>query len=513
MQFIDKPSEASDTPTPQDVPKARGLGQRSASGILVTLSGQGLKIFIQLSLTISLARLLSPQDFGIVAVANTFAWFLYAVSDIGLGQAVVQKVKLSQLDLSSTFWVIGSLTLIFSILFYTSSFFVGYVYPDKSIRLVMMGLSPCFFITGLSVVHKALLTREGRFKSLVMIDLCSGLFGALAGISAALAGAGFWSLVVIAPIQALSEWVVSWWLCRWRPSFTLNFSNARSMMTMGGYVAIANLGSLVTTSVDNLLIGARLGSHNLGLYDQGFRLINQAALQLLNPVSRVMIPLLVGASRSEEPYAPIVTTALRILIILLWPALIVGAVMPASLVTALIGVKWLASAPVFGWFCLASLTLPLNAVATWLILAQNRLHMHAFNAGFGAIITLLAVVAGLSGGISAVARNIALVQLLLIMPFSILRATRQGQVTVRALLMIAGQFSLVAIAVAGVVVFGQTYGHWSGISGLIFATIVSYIMFIAVMLSTKAGRTMIEQIHSMLEGQFRQWKLARSSEV
>jgi len=475
------------------------LGRRSARGALVTLSAQVLRFLVQFTSTIILARLLTPGDFGLGAMIGPLLTLLFAVAEIGIAQSLVQQKELSEAQISSAFWTVSGVTLMLSIfLAGASGIIADTLYQRPILRPMVIAISPVLAISGLSIVQRALLSREAKFRALAVVDVGSAFFGAVAGVVFALLGFGVWSLIVIGPVMVTSATVMSWLFCGWTPRFQFRWSLVRPLMSSGALIAGANLGTLLSSNVDNVLIGVFLGNSPLGFYDQGYRLVTQGAAQLINPISRVMVPLMVDAARKNVSYVSTATTAILFQCVLLWPGLAVLAILPADVVRVVLGPRWLGATDVIFWFSVAAMGTPLATSAGWLLLAENRLRSYSFVSVAGSVVTITAVLAGLSGGLAQVARNVAVSSLVLTMPlFLIFALYRNREMTRRLGIALAPYLLALAAATPMLARISQITGR-NDIWSLFIATGASYGLFLIVILFTSSGKPIIQFCRSAI---------------
>ena len=476
------------------------LGRRSARGALVTLSAQVLRFLVQFSSMISLARLLTPGDVGLGAMIGPLLTLLFAVAEIGIAQSLVQQKELSEEQISSAFWTVAGLTLFLSLLLAAASGLIAdTLYQRPILRPMVIAISPVLAISGLSIVQRALLSREAKFRALAVIDVGSAFFGAVAGVIFAVLGFGVWSLIVIGPVMVTSATVMSWVFCGWKPKLQFRWSLVRPLMSSGALIAGANLGALLSSNVDNVLIGVVLGNSPLGFYDQGYRLVTQGAAQLINPISRVMVPLMVDAARKNVSYVSTATTAILFQCVVLWPGLAVLATVPADVVRVVLGARWLGATDVIFWFSVAAMGTPLATSAGWLLLAENRLRSYSFVSIAGSVVTITAVLTGLAGGLSEVARNVALSSLLLTMPaFLIFALFRNREMAWRLAVALAPYLLALAVLAPMLRKIAQITGS-SDIWSLFVATGASYALFLVVILFTSSGKAIIQFCQSAIQ--------------
>ena len=249
-----------------------GLGKKFASSAGWVFVEQWLSKLVSVALFAVLARLLTPSDFGVVALATTFVVFLQVISNSGLASALVQKPQLDPKDASTTFWTSVSLaigTYALLVLFARPlSAIVGE--PKLANVLLVMGL--IVPISTLSRTPAALLARGFAFKALSLRTIGATTISAAISLPLAFAGAGVWALVAQAVADAIFASVLLWSSTKWRPRFEYSFSSLRSMWRTGLSLLGIELLDAVQSQIDKLLVGVLFSTADLGVYSLAQRI-------------------------------------------------------------------------------------------------------------------------------------------------------------------------------------------------------------------------------------------------
>src|SRR5438874_1737599 len=171
------------------------LRYRTISSGFVTIVAQAAKFVLTLGSTMILARLLTPHDFGLVAMVTTVVSLLRVFKEAGLSVATVQKERITQAQVSNLFWINLGVSSLAGLILAASAWVIAKFYHTPGLVPIALLLSLTFVINGSTVQHQALLTRQMRFKSLTLIEVTSMAFGVLVGVTLAALGYGYWSLV------------------------------------------------------------------------------------------------------------------------------------------------------------------------------------------------------------------------------------------------------------------------------------------------------------------------------
>ena len=305
---------------------------------------------LQMVGTIVLARLLTPADFGIVAMVTTFSLLLTNFGMNGFTEALIQRPEIDHGLVSELFWINtaigGALTLGFA----AAGPLMARFYGDARIPGVALAISLSIFFTSISVQHLALLKRAMRFSLVSTNDVVARLLSVVISIGLAWAGWGYWALVAGVVALPLSTCIGGWILCRFMPGLPRRHkgtaSVVRAAMNIYGFFAV----NYFSRNTDNLLVGWRFGSAALGFYKRAYDLFVLPANQLLFPVSAVALPTLSRLAEDREKYRHYL---LRSVGILAFVGMGLGALFTLigrDLIFVLLGPKWGESGKIFSLF-------------------------------------------------------------------------------------------------------------------------------------------------------------------
>ncbi|WP_189575205.1 lipopolysaccharide biosynthesis protein [Marinobacter zhanjiangensis] len=276
------------------------LKNHSVRSVGFTVSAQGLKLLFQVISITVLARLLQPEDFGLVAMVTVFTGLALAFMEGGLSMATIQRPHITHEQVSNLFWTNVGLGFLLGLIYIAASPLVALIYGEDRIIEIMCALSLFFLIGGLSVQHEAILKRQMNFKALAVIEVVANLVGVCVAISMAWYGFGYWSLVgqQIATITVMS--IMRWLAARWTPGWISRGSGVRSLLGFGMNLTGANFVGYFATNITPFGIGLVGGAQPLGLYDRAFKLTSIPSKQLLPPVFNVFQSALARVAEDEH---------------------------------------------------------------------------------------------------------------------------------------------------------------------------------------------------------------------
>ncbi len=459
------------------------LGLRSAKGAAMTLGAQGVRFVLQFGSQILLAHLLAPADFGVMAMAVPILSLVQIFNELGLSQATIQLKTVSQAQLSVMFWTNVAVSCALAGALAGCARLIALAYGQPQVAPVCMALSALLVLSGLSAQQIALLNRRMGFAALAGIDIACNAGAVVAGMGAAAAGLGVWSLVLMQAANSGVILVLSWTFSPWRPSLPRWHPGARALLAFGGHVTFYNIINYFCNNLDAVLVGRLAGSVQLGFYDRAVRLVATPFWQISLPAGRVALPLLSRLNGQDGAYREAFASMLQGLMLALSPLLIWIAATARVSVPLVLGAHWSPSGPMVSWLALATLLSPLSLASYWLFVSQGRTGEQLPYATAKMVLTLLAVLLGMQGGALGVTRMLALLSL----PIDgvvLWGALRTGPVRLRHaaydLLPVAAG---VAASAAALKLFGHLHAEADVAAGLAARLLVSYAAGLAVFLA------------------------------
>ena len=405
------------------------LKQRTISSGLITVAAQGAQFLLNLVYIMVLARLLLPQEFGLVAMVTTVMGFLRIFQDAGLSTATVQRQEITHAQVSNLFWVNVGVGGVITLLVAASAPAVAWFYHEPRLVGITLVLSTTFLLASLAVQHVALLNRQMRFSAIAMIDIASMLTGYLTGIGIALLGYGYWALVAANVVQVTIKLVLIWLVSGWRPRLPSRNAQTRHLVTFGANLTAGTLMYSLARGADNLLIGRFFGAAAVGLYSRASILLVRPLQQFMAPIIAVVVPALSRVQGQPDRYR---RTFLQVFeAVALMSFLLTGLLLPLAhpLTLVVLGPKWEAAAVIFAALTFAAMTYPLTSASTWLFASQGRGKDWVLASSIVSSVTLCSFLVGLPFGPVGVAISYSASRILTEVPFVYYMAGRRGPVS------------------------------------------------------------------------------------
>ena len=408
------------------------LKGHSVRGGFLTITSQGTQFVIQTVSTVALARLLTPADFGLVAMVVAVTGLGQAFADLGLSEATIQSEHINQNQVSTLFWINIAIGVGLAVITASLAPVLAWFYREPRVNEITVVTSLTFLICGLRAQHEAILRRQMRFSALVVRDIVSLALGVFVAVTMALRGAGYWALVAQPLITNFSQMVLSWLMVKWVPGLPRLDSKVRSMVAFGGNVAASYLIMTVNRSADNALVGWYWGAGPLGLYSRAYNLLMLPVRHLSIPAGSVVIPAFSRMQSDRERFARYYLRAMNLIFWIAAPVFGFLFVAAGPVITLVLGTQWKSAAPVFQILAISAVGQLLLESTIWLFVSQGHSDR---------LLKLLLIVSpvvvgsfaiGLPFGIMGVALSGSLV-LLAILPWILKFAFRGTDLTLRQL--------------------------------------------------------------------------------
>lgn len=392
------------------------------------MGAQALKFVIMTGSTIVLARLLTPQDYGLIGMVVVITNFVAMFQYLGLSTATVRWAKLEHKQVSTLFWINMGLSTAVMLITLLSAPVAVWFYREPRLIGVTVGYAVSLLFYGLVIQHEALLSRQMRFAVLAVIDVVSLLMGLIAALIAAWYGMGYWALVINQLVMSFTKVVGVWSACGWRPGWPARGTGVRSMLSYGGNITGFNLINYFARNLDNTLIGKYWGPHQLGLYAKAYQMLLLPMDQINAPLAAVAIPALSRLADEPERYRTAYLKILEKLVMVTMPGVAFMIATSQWLVLLLLGPQWGESGRIFMLLGIAAVIQPVTRTCWWLFSTQGRTREMLHAGLIGGLIAIVSIIAGLPWGAVGVAASYAVTDLCLSTPLVFWFVGRRGPV-------------------------------------------------------------------------------------
>jgi O-antigen/teichoic acid export membrane protein len=355
-----------------ELPLRAQVSQLTRTGLNWSIALLVARYTISVASTAVLARLLSPGDYGLMAMVATITVLAQAISDCGLSWATVQQERLERNQIDVLFLVNCAFGLFLTVLCVLSAPYVAHFYRRPELTRIIFAAGATLFLSSVAVQPNALLLRKMKLKQMNLSALFSLSISAVVTILMARAGFGYWALVAQLILQQALTTAIAFPLSGYLPGWPRHLLNLGGLLKFGGYSAAYGLVNYFARNFDNVLVGRYWGATALGFYSRAYFLMTLPGMLVIGAFSGVLIPALSALRKEPTQMQSEYLRALRVISIL-GCSMAVGLIVTApELVEFVYGSKWHAVVPILLWLSAASILQPIQNTAQWLFIVAGR---------------------------------------------------------------------------------------------------------------------------------------------
>lgn len=410
---VQKNKSRSDVFDELDISDMQGKSRR---GMGVTLSAQGARFALQTGSTVALGRLLSPEDFGLVAMVTVITNFVALFKDAGLAQATVQRDRITNEQISTLFWINLAISFGLGLFIVALAPVVSWIYEDSRLTGLTIVLALPILISGFSLQHRALLQRTMRFMETSRADIFGLAFGVCVGIYGALWGWGVWALVGMQVGTVLGTTGILLSLVRWRPLSPARGTGVRDMLKFGVNLSSFNMVNYFARNSDNFLIGKFVGESALGHYSLAYRFLLVPLSQLNGPIASVLTPVMARLYQLPEQREALYLKYVRIVAFVTILPISFLVMFGEELVVLVMGTSWHFAGELFEVLAVALIFQPVSSLTGVLFISSGRTDAMFRWGVFASAITVFGFGVGIFWGAFGVATAYAATSLFLTLP-------------------------------------------------------------------------------------------------
>jgi polysaccharide transporter, PST family len=349
------------------------LGSQAAKGGMIVVGAQGYRFFFQLLSSAIMARLLVPEDFGLMAMSMAVTAFVSMFTDLGLSSATVQRQKIDQDTVSGLMFVGIFAGLLVMLVAFALAPLAAMLFDDPRVMMLIVVSAAAIPVGALSAQHLALMSRRMEFLKIQLITMISlTLSMSIALLLAWQTEMGYWALVVNNWLNTIILGVLLWTLSPWRPSQVRSWDGVRESFNFGAFLTGYSLVEYLHRQSDNVLIGWKFGAESLGFYSRAYGLFMLPASSLIYPFFEIAKPVLSRALDDHAEYRMLfhrmllplnfLTCALAGLLFLIAPAVVI----------LVYGDQWQATIPLFRALSVSMVVQAITISLGWIYISTGR---------------------------------------------------------------------------------------------------------------------------------------------
>lgn len=322
--------------------------------------------------SIVLARILAPEDYGTIALVTVFTTILQVFVDSGLGTALIQKKEADDLDFSSVFFFNFAVCIILYIGMFIAAPFIAEFYNDSSLTSVVRVISLTIVISGVKGIQQAYVSRNMMFKRFFFSTIGGTIFSAVFGIVLAYQGFGVWALVAQQLSNTAIDTLILWLTVKWRPKLMFSWNRLKTLLVFGWKLLVSALLDTCYNNLRNLIIGKMYSSADLAYYNQGDKFPKVIVTNINTSIDSVLLPTMSSAQDDRERVKNMTRRAIKTSTYVMAPLMMGLAFCSVPIVHLVLTDKWLPCVSFLRIFCVTYMFYPIHTANLNAINAMGR---------------------------------------------------------------------------------------------------------------------------------------------
>ena len=322
--------------------------------------------------SVVLARILAPEDYGTIALVTVFTAILQVFVDSGLGTALIQKKDADDLDFSSVFYFNFAMCLVLYAGMFSVSPYIAIFYEDMTLTPVIRVLSLTIVISGVKGIQQAYVSRNMLFKRFFFSTIGGTIFSAFLGIGLAFSGYGVWALVAQQLSNTMIDTLILWITVKWRPQKEFSLKRLRTLFSYGWKLLASSLLDTVYNNLRNLIIGKMYSSADLAYYNQGDKFPKIIVTNINTSIDSVLLPTMSNEQDDRKRIKSMTRRAIKTSTYVMAPLMMGLAFCAESIVKIVLTDKWLPCVPFLRLFCISYMFWPVHTANLNAIKAMGR---------------------------------------------------------------------------------------------------------------------------------------------
>ncbi|GFI41514.1 teichuronic acid biosynthesis protein TuaB [Thomasclavelia cocleata] len=348
------------------------LKKNVVSGLFWRFSERTAAQGVSFIVSVVLARLLTPEDYGLIGLITVFISVATVFVSSGFGNALIQKENATQTDFSSVFYFsIFMGTAMYIVLFFAAPWIADF-YNEPLLIPVIRVLSLSLIIAGVNSVQQAYVSKTMQFKRFFYSTIIGTVISAVIGIFMAYKGFGVWALVAQTLSNQVIDTCILWFTVKWRPAFEFSFSEMKKMFDYGWKLLFSSLLDTVYNNLYSLVIGKFYSAKDLGHYNRGRSIPNLVISNINGSIQSVMFPAFTNCQGDKVRLKAMVRRSIMTSTYIIMPAMIGLAAVAKPLTVLLLTDKWLPSVPFMQFSCFILAFWPIHTTNLQAINAVGR---------------------------------------------------------------------------------------------------------------------------------------------
>ncbi len=348
------------------------MGQSVIKNFLWRFAERCSAQMVSLVVSIVLARLLAPEDYGIIALVTVFTTIMQVFVDSGLGTALIQKKNADDLDFSSVFYFNFAVCLVLYAAMFAAAPFIARFYNNAALTPLVRVISLTIVISGVKGIQQSYVSRNMLFKRFFYATLGGTIFSAFLGIGLAYAGFGVWALVAQQLSNAAIDTLILWLTVPWRPKKMFSWDRLKGLLSYGWKLLASGLLDRVYSSLRSLIIGKMYSPADLAFYERGNQFPDVIITNINTSIDSVLLPTMASSQDDRATVKSMTRRAIKTSTYIMAPLMMGLAFCAEPIVRLVLTEKWLPCVPFLRIFCITYMFYPIHTANLNAIKALGR---------------------------------------------------------------------------------------------------------------------------------------------
>jgi len=348
------------------------LKQKSTIGILWGFVEKLSVYGIQFVISVIIARILMPSDYGLIGMLTIFMALSNLFVDSGFSQALIQKRDRSNIDFSTVFYFNLAISIVVYFLLFVSAPYIAEFYKTPQLSMITRVISLNVILQSLSIVQVTKLTIDLNFKIKAIVNTISGLLSGLLGVALAYLGYGVWALVFQTLAKTFINSVLFGILIKWMPLMAFSVQSFKILFHFGSKLLIAGTVATLVNNFYTILIGKQFSAKELGYYTRGKQFSDLFANTVTDVLQSVTFPIMSSLQDRDEKLYDVYRKLIRFTMFLVLPSMVSLALISEPFIRLLLTEKWMSAVPILQWLSIARIFTPISSLNLNILKAKGR---------------------------------------------------------------------------------------------------------------------------------------------
>ncbi len=375
------------------------LRDKAIKGVLWSLTERFGNQAIQFFIGLILARLLLPEDYGLIGMILVFISFAQVFVEGGFSSALIRKTNANDSDYSTVFWFNLIVASICYLLLFFSATFISCFFTEPKLILLTKVVGLNVIVNSLGIIQKTILIKNLNFKTQATINLSSIIISGFIGVYCAYSEFGVWALVIQNLSKNLVMSIAFWVSSNWRPKFIFSKSSFKELYGFGSNLLFSSLINVISENLYSIIIGKLYNAKSLGYYTRANQFQKLPVSSIYGAISAVSFPVLAEIQHEDIKLKEGYRSMIKLVAFVLFPIMAILISISKSMIHVVLTDKWLPSVPILQILCIVGAFYPLHAINLDILKVKGRSDLFFRLEIFKQILNVLMIVVSFKWGV------------------------------------------------------------------------------------------------------------------